>query len=148
MRVSRYGSMSHPPDSMSSMSITELAALAEPTGGPRHAATQARAHLTRKQLEPWLRDRGASSSSAGGSTGWRASPLTRWQPLRAALLAAGPDAAASHSLGRRDLGMPGVVADEPELTSPGRMWTSFPASRSHQSSYLLDHHRTVHQGFR
>jgi very-short-patch-repair endonuclease len=136
--------MSHPPDSMSSMSITELAALAELQEG-LVTRPQARLHLTRKQLEHWLAT-GRLIVVRWGIYRFAGVPATRWQPLRAALLAAGSDALASHSSAAEVWGMPGVIAYQPELTVPWPMWTRLPGVTSHQSRYLLDHHRAVHQG--
>ena len=128
-----------------SMSDTELAALAELQEG-LVTRPQARVHLTRKQLEHWLAT-GRLTVVRWGIYRFAGVPATRWQPLRAALLAAGSDALASHSLGRRGLGNAGGDRRPARAHRPvAACGPGFPASRSHQSRYLLDHHRAVHQG--
>ncbi len=126
------------------MSVIELAALAEQQEG-LVTRPQARVHLTRKQLEYWLAI-GRLIILRWGVYRFAGVPPTRWQPLRAALLAAGPDALASHRSAAEVWAMPGIVADQPELTVPWPVWTRLPGVRSHQSRYLPDHHRTVHNG--
>ncbi|HVF13689.1 MAG TPA: hypothetical protein VM942_03765 [Acidimicrobiales bacterium] len=126
------------------MSDTELAALAEQQEG-LVTRPQARVHLTRKQLESWLAT-GRLVTVRWGVYRFAGVPPTRWQPLRAALLAAGPDALASHRSAAEVWGMAGLVTEQPELTSPWPIWTRLPGVRSHQSRYLPDHHRTVRYG--
>jgi len=129
---------------MSGMSDTELAALAEGQEG-LVTRPQARVHLTRKQLEYWLAV-GRLVIVRRGVYRFAGVPPTRWQPLRAVLLAAGAEALASHRSAAEVWGMSGVVADQPELTVPWPIWTRLPGVRSHQSRYLPDHHRAVRQG--
>jgi hypothetical protein len=126
------------------MTVIALAALAEQQEG-LVTRPQARVHLSRKQLEYWLAVRRLVIVRRGVYR-FAGVPPTRWQPLRAALLAAGPDALASHRSAAEVWGMPGIIAEQPELTTPWPVWTRLPSVRSHQSRYLPDRHRTVRNG--
>jgi very-short-patch-repair endonuclease len=130
---------------MSTMSEIELAAVAEQQDG-LVTRPQARAHLTRKQAEYALKS-GRLVNVRWGVYRFAGAPITTRQPLRAALLAAGPNAVASHRSGAEVWRMPGVFVDQPELTVPWPVWTRLPGVRSHQSRYLPDHHRVVHDRF-
>ena len=106
---------------------------------------QARDHLTRKQLESRLAT-GRLEQVRWGVYRFAGAPVTRWQELRAAVLAAGPGAVASHRSAAELWGMPGIVADQPELTVPWPLWIRLPGVRSHQSSRLAPSQRTVRHG--
>jgi len=127
------------------MSEIELAVVAEEQDG-LVTRPQTRVHLTRKQAEYALKV-GRLIVVRWGVYRFAGAPITDRQPLRAALLAAGPNALASHRSAAALWRMPGIVADQPELTVPWPVWTRLPGVTSHQSRYLPDHHRAVHQRF-
>ncbi len=127
------------------MSDTELAAVAEEQDG-LVTRPQTRAHLTRKQAEYALKA-GRLVIVRWGVYRFAGAPITSRQPLRAALLAAGPNGVASHRSAAEIWRMPGIVADQPELTVPWPVWIRLPGVRSHQSRFLPDHHRRVHDRF-
>jgi hypothetical protein len=124
------------------MSLTELAALAETQEG-LVTRPQARVHLTGKQLEHALAV-GRLVTVRRGVLRFAGVPPTRWQPLRAALLAAGPAAVASHRSGAEVWGMPGILAGQPEITVPSPAWPRLAATTTHQSRCLPDRHRAIH----
>ena len=128
------------------MSDIELAAVAEQQDG-LVTRPQTRDHLTRKQAEYALKT-GRLIVVRWGVYRFAGAPVTDRQPLRAALLAAGPNALASHRSAAELWRMPGVVADQPELTVPWPMWVRLPGVRSHQSRYLPDGHQARHERFR
>ena len=126
------------------MADRELAALATTQGG-LVTYHQARDHLSRKQLKSRL------ASGRLVVVRWEVYrhagvPATRWQPLRAALLAAGHAAAASHRSAAELWALPGFVADEPELIVPWPARVRLTGVRSHRSQSLPDHHVTTHFG--
>ncbi|MEA2715838.1 MAG: hypothetical protein QOI99_155 [Actinomycetota bacterium] len=131
---------------MGAMADRELASLATTQGG-LVTYHQARDHLSHKQLKSRL------ASGRLVVVRWEVYrlagvPTTRWQPLRAALLAAGPTAAASHRSAAEVWGLPGFVADETELVVPWPTRVRLTGVRSHQSRTLPDRHVTTHLGFR
>ncbi len=102
---------------------------------------QARDHLTHKQTQGPPSRPGGSSSCDGGSTAFAGVPVTRWQPLRAALLAAGSDAAASHRSAAEVWGMPGL--DRRRARADGAMADAGPAARravASEPDTAADHH--------
>ena len=131
---------------MGAMADQELAALATTQGG-LVTYRQVRDHLSRKQLKSRLASgrlvivRREVYRHAGV-------PPTPRQPLRAALLAAGPTAAASHRSAAEIWALPGLVADKPEVVVPWPDRVRLDGVRSHQSRTLPDHHVTVHVGLR
>jgi len=127
------------------MADKELAALATCQGG-LVTHDQSRDHLTQRQIEARLRA-GRLFVVRRGVYRHAGVPVTRWQPLGAALLAAGPHAAASYCSAAEIWGLPGLIADEPELTVPWPARVRLPGVRSHQSRTLPPHHVTV-QGLR
>ncbi len=127
------------------MSEAELAAVAEQQDG-LVTRPQTRVHLTRKQAEYALKT-GRLIVIRWGIYRFAGVPITACHPLRAALLAAGPNAVASHRSAAAIWRMPGIVADQPELTVPWPIWTRLPGVVSHQSRHLPDHHLTVHDRF-
>lgn len=112
----------------------ELASLASQQDAlvTRH---QARDHLTRKQLEGRLAS-GRLVVVRRGVYRFAGAPRGRWHDLRAACLAAGPAAVASHRSAAELWALRGIVADRPEITVPAPMWVRLPGVRSHQSSRL------------
>jgi hypothetical protein len=130
---------------MGHMGEAQLAELACRQDGlvARH---QARAHLSKKQLEGRLASgrlvvvRRGVYRFAGVPTGPRAD-------LRAACLAAGPAAVASHRSAGELWQLRGIVADRPEITVPHPMWPRLPGVRCHQSSRLQSSHVTTTAGF-
>ena len=76
------------------MGDTELAAMADDQEGLVTRA-QARGHLTRKQLESRIASR-RLEPIRWGVYRFAGAPGSRWQALWAAILAAGPNAVASH----------------------------------------------------
>ncbi|MEA2686793.1 MAG: hypothetical protein QOE93_1988 [Actinomycetota bacterium] len=131
---------------MGDMADNELAALASTQGG-LVTYQQARDHLSHKQLKTRIAAGGLVVVRRGVFR-YPAVPTTRWQPLRAALLSAGPTAAASHSSAAEIWRLPGLLADVPELTVPWPARTRLPGVRSHQSRTLPHHHVTTHFGLR
>lgn len=128
------------------MADRELAALAALQGG-LVTNPQARDHLSHKQLKARLRS-GRLILVRWGIYRLAGVPVTRRQPLRAALLAAGPDAAASYCSAAEIWGFPGLIAGELELTVPWPARVRLPGVKSHQSQMLPPHHVTHHQGLR
>ena len=126
------------------MGDVELGALAATQHGLVTRA-QARDHLTPKQLKSRLAC-GRLEPVRWGVYRFAGVPATRWQPLRAALLAAGPSAVASHASAAELWGVQGVVASEPELTVPWPVWPRLPGVASHQSSRLPEWQCTVRSG--
>ncbi|MEA2827640.1 MAG: hypothetical protein QOG43_2079 [Actinomycetota bacterium] len=128
------------------MADQELAALATSQGG-LVTYHQSRDHLTQRQLEYRLRTGGLVIVRRGVYR-QAGAPITRSQPLRAALLAAGPTAAASFCSAAEISRLPGIVAEVPELTMPGPGRVRLPGVRAHQSQTFPAHHVTVHLGLR
>lgn len=134
------------PIEWASMADIDLAALAATQGG-LVTYLQARDHLSHKQIESRLAS-GWLVAPRRGVYRLAGAPVTRGQPLRMALLAAGPLAAASHLSAADVWRLPGLVADEPELTMPWPARVRLPGVRSHQSRTLPDHHVAIHLGLR
>ncbi|HVF15161.1 MAG TPA: hypothetical protein VM942_11210 [Acidimicrobiales bacterium] len=128
------------------MADRELAALATTQGG-LVTYHQARDHLSHKQLKSRLAT-GRLVTVRWGVYRHAGVPPTLRQPLRAALLAAGPTAAASHLSAAEIWRFPGFVADEPELVVPWPARVRLAGVRSHQSQSLPAHHVTVQHGLR
>ncbi len=128
------------------MADKELAALATSQGG-LVTTEQARDHLTRKQIEARLRT-GRLVAVRRGVYRHAGAPITRSEPLRAALLAAGPAAAASVRSAAEVWRLPGMLADAPELTVPWPTRVRLPGVRTHQSQTFPTHHATVHRAVR
>ncbi|MCA1656693.1 MAG: hypothetical protein LC713_03115 [Actinobacteria bacterium] len=126
------------------MADRELAALATTQGGlvTHH---QTRDHLSRKQLKSRLASERLVVVRWGGYR-HAGVPTTRREPLRAALLAAGPTAAASHRSAAEIWGLPGFVDGEPELVVPWPARVRLKGVHSHQSRTLPDNHVTRHHG--
>jgi hypothetical protein len=106
---------------------------------------QARAHLSRKRLENRL-STGRLVPVRWGVYRYAGAPPTPWQELRAACLAAGPGAVASHRSAAVLWGLPAVVCEQPEITVPWPQWPRLPGVRSHQSTRLPAEHATVRHG--
>ncbi|MFN2609222.1 MAG: hypothetical protein ABR511_15245 [Acidimicrobiales bacterium] len=126
------------------MSDADLAALASSQGGmvARH---QARDHMTAKQLKNRLAT-GRLVVVRRGVYRFAGSPEGRWDDLRAACLAEGPAAVASHRSAAELWGMAGIVAEQPEITVPAPMWPRLPGVRGHQSARLPHAHVTMRHG--
>ena len=73
-------------------------------------------------------------------------PAGPWHDLRAAVLAAGPCAFASHRSAAELWQFRGVVADRPEMTVPAPMRLRLPGVRGHQSRRLPEAHVTTRHG--
>jgi very-short-patch-repair endonuclease len=131
---------------MGRMADLELAALATFQGG-LVTHDQTRDHLTQRQIEARLRA-GRLVVVRRGVYRHAGAPVTRSQPLRAALLAAGPNAAASFCSAGELWRLPGIVAGVPELTVPWPARVRLPGVRSHQSRTIPPHHVSIHQGLR
>lgn len=128
------------------MADSELAALAATQGG-LVTYQQARDHLSHKQLKTRIAD-GRLAVVRRGVFRYPAAPTTRWLPLRAALLSAGPDAAASHCSAAEIWRLPGLIADCPEVTVPWPARLRLEGVRSHSSGAFPAHHVTVQLGLR
>ena len=128
------------------MADRELAALATSQGG-LVTHDQSRGHLTQRQIEARLRT-GRLVIVRRGVYRLAGAPVTRSQPLRAALLAAGPCAAASFCSAAEIWRLPGIVAEVPELTLPWPARVRLPGVRAHQSQTLPANHLTVLLGIR
>lgn len=126
------------------MAEPELAALAAVQEG-LVTRPQARDHLTREQLKHRLAT-GRLVPVRWGIYRFAGVPATPWQDLRAACLAAGPSAVASHRSAAVLWGMPGVFSEQPELTVPFPQWPRLPGVRPHQSTLLPVQHCTVRHG--
>lgn len=109
------------------------------------ARWQARDHLTIKQLKDRL-GAGRLEIVRRGVYRSAGTPATARNELRAALLAAGPDALASHRSAAELWGLPGVVAEEPELLVPWPQWPRLPGVRCHQSRRIPADHRLEREG--
>lgn len=126
------------------MGDAELAAIATLQEG-LVTRPQARAHLTPKQVASRLAS-GRLVMVRWGVYRYAGAPTTRWQELRAACLAAGADAVASHRSAAAVWGFPGVAVEQPELTAPWPMWPRLPGVRSHTTRLLPSSHVTAHEG--
>ncbi|HEX7276784.1 MAG TPA: hypothetical protein VF244_05360 [Acidimicrobiales bacterium] len=126
------------------MAERELAALATTQGGlvTHHQSSD---HLSRKQLKSRL---GSGRLIVVRQEVYRHAgvPVSAREPLRAALLAAGPSAAASHCSAAEIWRLPGLIASQPELIVPWPGRVRMQGVRSHQSRTLPEHHLTHHLG--
>ncbi|PZS17981.1 MAG: hypothetical protein DLM54_08865 [Acidimicrobiales bacterium] len=122
----------------------ELATIASHQDGlvTRH---QARAHLTIKQLKGRLAS-GRFIAVRRGVYRFAGAQPGRWHDLRAACLADGPGAVASHRAAAELWAMWGFHDERPELTVPAPMWPRLPGVRAHQSSRLPASHLTQRSG--
>jgi len=128
------------------MADIELAALASTQGG-LVTCQQARDHLSHKQIERRLGS-GRLVAVRRGVYRCAGTPVTPSEPLRAAMLAAGPLATASYCSAAEVWRLPGIVAVQPELTLPWPARARLPGVRSHQTRSLPAHHVTVHRSVR
>ncbi|HWC09600.1 MAG TPA: hypothetical protein VG455_00105, partial [Acidimicrobiales bacterium] len=126
------------------MGDRELAELAARQDGlvARH---QARDHLSRKQLESRLAT-GRLVIVRRGVYRFAGAAAGPWHDLRAAVLAAGPSAVASHHSAAELWGFSGVAADRPELSVPAPMRLRLPGVRGHQTRRLPEAHTTTRRG--
>ncbi len=123
------------------MAEPELAALAAVQEG-LVTRPQARDHLTREQLKHRLAT-GRLVPVRWGIYRFAGVPATEWQELRAACLAAGPSAVASHRSAAVLWNMPGVFSEHPEVTVPWPQWPRLPGVRPHQTTLLPAQHCAV-----
>ena len=131
---------------MGVMADSELAALASTQGG-LVTYQQARGHLSPKQIKTRI-ETGRLVVVRREILRYPAVPITRWQPLRAALLAAGLDAAASHASAAEIWRLPGLIADCPELTVPWPARLRLDGVRAHASQTFPAHHVADQLGLR
>lgn len=128
------------------MAERELAALATTQGG-LVTRQQTRDHLSHKQTEARL---AAGRLVLVRKEVYRLAgvPVSPWEPLRAALLAAGPAAAASHRSAAVIWKLPGLIAVTPELIVPWPDRARLSGVRTHYSRTLPGHHVAHHFGLR
>jgi hypothetical protein len=126
------------------MGDIELAALAAEQDG-LVTRPQALAHLSRKQLEYRLTTR-RLVPVRWGVYRFAGAPVSAWQELRAACLAGGPCAVASH---RGAAALWGILPGPPEaleITVPWPQWPRLPGVRAHQTTRLPAAHCDVRHG--
>jgi hypothetical protein len=126
------------------MAEPELAALAARQEG-LVTRPQARGHLTREQLKHRLAT-GRLEAIRWGVYRYAGAPATPWQELRAACLAAGPAAVASHRSAAALWGMWPVAPEPAEITVPWPQWPRLPGVRSHQSTRVPIEHCEIRHG--
>ncbi|MGH9279717.1 MAG: hypothetical protein ACRD12_16670 [Acidimicrobiales bacterium] len=106
---------------------------------------QARGHLTIKQVKGRLAN-GRIERLRNGIYKSADAPASRWTELRAALLAAGPGALASHRSAAEIWGFPGVMAEQTEIVVPWPQWPRLPGVKTHQSRRLPPGHQAQKHG--
>lgn len=126
------------------MGDIELSALAADQDG-LVTRPQARAHLSRKQLEYRL-SAGRLVPVRWGVYRFAGAPASPCQELRAACLAAGPSAVASHRSAAAVWGIFGAAPEELEITVPWPQWPRLPGVRPHQTTRLPASHCAVRHG--
>jgi hypothetical protein len=126
------------------MAEPELAALAARQEG-LVTRPQARGHLTREQLKHRLAI-GRLEAIRWGVYRFAGVPATPWQELRAACLAAGPAAVASHRSAAALWGLWPVAPQPLEISVPWPQWPRLPGVRPHQSTRLPVTHCTTRHG--
>lgn len=125
------------------MAEPELAALAGRQEG-LVTRPQALAHLSREQVKHRLAT-GRLERIRWGVYRFAGTPATPWQELRAACLAGGPSAVASHRSAAALWGL-GAVPERIELTVPWPQWPRLPGVKPHQTTRLPAAHCTTSDG--